>query len=285
MNYQILIPSEQLKDLVQCFWTLESNPYVPIPQDYFLMADSCPEIIFQYNEGFQAYSTQSARIRFQHSINDKFNVGKKVGFFGVRLYPHAVGQLLNIPANDVVNHVFDFSDLFGQEGRDLADQVYSAVKTSERIALVSDYLIKRKSSKKMDPVKYFIDQVISYRGVVDIPTMHQESGLSVKQFERRFKAITGFPPKYFARIVRFQAVKDRYSLSHFSTMTSLAYSSNYYDQSHFNREFKEFSGVHPLQYFRRIDQEKNSFPDYNNDITNTKKQLEFDGYLPCGWFV
>ena len=285
MDYQIFTPPRHLRDLVQCFWTLESNPNVPTPENYFLMADSCPEIIFQYNEGFQAYSAQSARIRFQHSINDKFNVGKKVGFFGVRLYPHAVSQLLNIPANEVVNYVFDFSDLFRQEGKDLADQVYSAVNTPQRIARVSGYLTKRTSCQKMDPVKYFVDQVIGGKGSVDIPTMQHESGLSVKQFERRFKAIAGFPPKYFARIVRFQAVKDQYSLSRFSTMTNLAYSCNYYDQPHFNREFKEFSGVQPLQYFKRADQENNSFPKVDKNLPNAAKQRLFNGYLPCGWFV
>jgi len=280
MDYRIFTPPEQLRDLVQCFWTLESDPDVPTPKDYFLMADSCPEIIFQYNEGFQAYSAQSARIRFQHSISNKFDVGNKVGFFGVRLYPHAVNQLLNMAAHEVVNHVSDFSALFKQDGADLADQIYSAAKTSERIALVSDYLTKRASHQiRMDPIKYFVDKIIGNSGSVDIAAMQQESGLSVKQFERRFKAIAGFPPKYFARIARFQAVKDSYVLSQFSTMTSLAYSCNYYDQSHFNREFKEFSGVQPLRYFKKLDQEE------NNDLPNASQQPRFDGYLPCGWFV
>jgi AraC-like DNA-binding protein len=268
MDYNIFPPPLHLKDLVQCFWTLESDPYGAIPKEYFLMADGFPEIIFQYNDGFPAYSAQSARIRFQHSVTDKFMVGKKVGFFGVRLYPHAANQLLkNITANEVVNRVFDFADLFRQEGDDLADQVFSAVGTPERIAHVSAYLTKNTYCQKTDPLKYFVDQVIKQKGTVDISAMHYESGLSVKQFERRFKSITGFPPKYFARLARFQAVKDSYALGQFTSMTSLAYSSNYYDQSHFNREFKEFSGVQPRKYFKKADHDR------------------FDGYLPCGWFV
>jgi len=155
MDYNIFPPPLHLTDLVQCFWTLESDPNVASPENYFLMADSFPEIIFQYNEGFQAYSAQSARIRFQHSISDKFIVGKKVGFFGVRLYPHAVNQLLNMPANEVVNHVFDFTELFRQEGTDLADQVYSAAGTPERIARVSDYLTKKNILSKGGPVQIF----------------------------------------------------------------------------------------------------------------------------------
>jgi AraC-like DNA-binding protein len=285
MNYQIFTPPDHLRDIVQCFWMLESDENAPVPENYFLMADSCPEIIFQYNEGFQAYSAQSARIRFQHSISDKFIVGRKVGFLGVRLYPHAVNQLLNMPANEVVNHVFDFSDVLRQDGTDLADQVYSAANTHERIAGVSDYLTKKTANKKLDPVKYFVDQVIRGKGPVDISKMQEESGLSVKQFERRFKAIAGFPPKYFARIARFQAVKDSYALGNFQSMTSLAYACNYFDQSHFNREFKEFSGVQPLQYFKRVEQENNSISKLSNGRQNAAKQRQFDGYLPCGWFV
>ncbi|WP_183573700.1 DUF6597 domain-containing transcriptional factor [Mucilaginibacter sp. X5P1] len=285
MDYKIIPPPQHLKGLVQCFWTLDSDSNEPVPKDYFLMADSCPEIIFQYNEGFKNYSPQSARIRFQHSIHGKFDVANKVGFFGVRLFPHAVNQLLNIPANEVVNDVFDFSDLFKREGAELADQVYSAINVQERIARVSFYLTNKASRYKIDPLKYFVDKVLQSAGSVDIQTIQQESGLSVKQFERRFKAIAGFPPKYFARISRFQAVKDRYCLSQFATMTSLAYSCNYYDQSHFNREFKEFSGVQPLRYFKRVDQENNSFQKVDMGISNFVKQSEFDGYLPCGWFV
>jgi AraC-like DNA-binding protein len=271
---------------VQCFWTLESDPNEATPENYFLMVDSFPEIIFQYNGGFQSFSTQSARIRFQHSITDKFIVGKKVGFFGVRLYPHAVNRLLkNMPANEVVNQVFDFTELFRCDGADLADQVFNAEGTTERVALVSTYLTKKSSDPKTDPVKNIIDQVIQRKGIVDISAMHYESGLSVRQFERHFKAITGFPPKYFARISRFQAIKDSFALGQFASMTSLAYSGNYYDQSHFNREFKEFSGVQPLQYFKMAKQESSSFQKVDKCLSKVGNQRSFNGYLPCGWFV
>src|ERR1700753_4065557 len=97
MNYKIFTPPEQLRDIVQCFWTLESDPNIPTPENYFLMADSCPEIIFQYNEGFQAYSAQSARIRFQHSINDKFVVGEESRFFGSEIKPTCCKPITKYP--------------------------------------------------------------------------------------------------------------------------------------------------------------------------------------------
>lgn len=284
MYYKIFSPPPQLKDLVQCFWGLESNAEESVPGDYFLMADSCAEIIFQYNHGFQNYSAQSARMRFQHSIHDKFKVAEKLGFFGVRLYPHAVNQLLGMPANEMANRVFDFCALFKQEGTDLADQVYNSKTMDERIVWVSNFLINKTALYTVDPVNYFVDQIVKNDGWVDISRLQKESRLSVKQFERRFKAIAGFPPKYFARLARFQGIKNKYCSKQFKTMTGLAYSCNYYDQSHFNREFKEFSGVQPLQYFKFRSRENEDTRE-NDRITPGSQPVTFDGYLPCGWFV
>jgi AraC-like DNA-binding protein len=267
MDFELLQPPEHLTGLVQCFWSLESTPGEDTPGEYFLMADSCLEFIFQYGGGFRSYATQSTRVRFQHSVCDKFIVGDKVGFFGVRLYPHAVTQLMAIPAGEMTNLVSDFSTLFKQDGQDLSDRMYHATGTAERVGLITGFLTRGAwIDKKVDPVNRLVREVIASGGQVDISRLWQSSGLSIKQFERRFKAITGFPPKYFARICRFQKAKTNYSAKRTESMTRLAYACNYYDQAHFNREFKEFSGVQPLQYFKLVDKGGET-------------------RLPCGWFV
>ena len=249
------------------------------------MADNCPEIIFQYNEGFQKYGKQSARMRFQHSAYEKFDVGNNVGFFGVRLYPHAINQLLKMPASEGINHVFDFTILFKQDGENLADQVYNAKTTAERVALVSGFLAKKLTPNKPDPLEYLAKQVIEQAGQVDISKIQQQSNLSVKQFERRFKAVAGFTPKYFARIARFQGVRTKYCSGQFESLTGLAYSCNYYDQSHFIREFKEFSGVQPLHYLRFVEKGNTGFSKQPKNIAHLPKTPQFNGYLPCGLFV
>lgn len=68
-----------------------------------------------------------------------------------------------------------------------------------------------------------------------------------KQFERLFNELVGANPKEYARIVRFQ--KSLKLLQHYTEDTNLAqiaYQCGYADQSHFIREFKQFSGYTPL---------------------------------------
>ncbi len=118
--------------------------------------------------------------------------------------------------------------------------MYYSKNTSERVAWVSDFLLKGATNKKTDPIHHLVNQIIECDGQIDLSHLHQKSGLSVKQFERRFKAVAGFAPKYFTRVARFQGAKQKYLSSKIKTLTELRlYCCNYYDQSHFIREFEE----------------------------------------------
>src|SRR5690606_13565448 len=73
--------------------------------------------------------------------------------------------------------------------------------------------------------------------------------LSQRQFERNFKMLTGFSPKYFSRIVRFEkSIINAYCCQPLS-LTELALYSGYFDQAHMIREYREFTGKKPSAYF------------------------------------
>jgi methylphosphotriester-DNA--protein-cysteine methyltransferase len=63
-----------------------------------------------------------------------------------------------------------------------------------------------------------------------------------------FKHFSGFSPKLFSRIIRFQSALNHYGKKE-KKLTEIAYDAGYYDQSHFIQDFKEFSGHSPKEYF------------------------------------
>ena len=92
-----------------------------------------------------------------------------------------------------------------------------------------------------------IRKIIDDRGLVNVRSLAREYFFSDRQFERKFKEFSGFSPKLYARINRFQAAPKQYGSG--KTLTSIAYDCGYYDQSHFINDFKEFSGYNPKVYF------------------------------------
>jgi transcriptional regulator GlxA family with amidase domain len=74
--------------------------------------------------------------------------------------------------------------------------------------------------------------------------------LSPRQFDRRFLAAVGLPPKAFARIILFQAVLAAYRSEDFLQWAQLALQCGFYDQAHLANEFRQFAGVPPTEFFR-----------------------------------
>jgi transcriptional regulator GlxA family with amidase domain len=61
----------------------------------------------------------------------------------------------------------------------------------------------------------------------------------------------GITPKLLARITRFQKALNMLETNSSKSLTTVAYEGGFYDQSHFIRDFKEFTGYNPNTYFAR----------------------------------
>jgi AraC-like DNA-binding protein len=63
-----------------------------------------------------------------------------------------------------------------------------------------------------------------------------------------FSRAVGLTPKTYCRVLRFQHVLRRAGTGGLSSLADLAIASGYSDQPHFNREFRELTGVTPAEY-------------------------------------
>ena len=78
-----------------------------------------------------------------------------------------------------------------------------------------------------------------------------ESGYSRRRFIELFTEQIGFTPKLYLRVLRFQGVLAGVFGAGGVDWSEVAYEHGYADQSHLNREFREFAGLTPTQYLAR----------------------------------
>jgi hypothetical protein len=118
-----------------------------------------------------------------------------------------------------------------------------------RIAILEAYLLKKLAAMKS------IDwRIVNFSQLC--PSTHYGSQLkyyqiSERQFERKFLQSIGFTPSYYKRVLRFENALYRLQHNHYKSLANLAYELGYADQSHFNREFKQFSNLTPLELITR----------------------------------
>lgn len=82
---------------------------------------------------------------------------------------------------------------------------------------------------------------------ISIPELAEMSGLSVRQFERKFKQHLKVPPQQFIVKMRVYAACDDLRRSR-KSIADIATDFGFYDQAAFSHQFKKHMGMTPMQY-------------------------------------
>jgi len=132
----------------------------------------------------------------------------------------------------------------------LEEQLIEAQTNSERIARVENFLIARMA--RVDPDKLVtaaLALIHKSRGNIRMKALAQQLYTSQSPLEKRFRAAVGASPKKFASIVRMKNILREYPRA--GSLTELGYEAGFYDQAHFIKEFKAFTGETPENFFKK----------------------------------
>lgn len=257
MNYFTIEPSPRLARYVRYFWVLEGEATSSQPYVHRSMADGCAELLFHYNGVFDELvgnttttSSFPSGLAGQSQQVRRFTINRNFGIFGVYLYPFTASHLFSVAATELKNQMIDLHSLLGKDASALEERMVLAGTNSDRVKIISDFIESKIAVASCASPGVFetIQHVIATKGTISVEALAQRNFLSTRQFERSFLQFTGFNPKLFSRIVRFQSTLQEYGSSK-KSLTTIAYESGYYDQSHFIQDFKQFSGHNPKEYF------------------------------------
>jgi len=130
------------------------------------------------------------------------------------------------------------------------EQLAEARRHAHRIQSIENFLIACEPNTGSDPlVSAAVSWIEESQAMARIEELARRIGLSQSALERRFRRVVGASPKKFASIVRLRHILHLRSKG--ADFTSIAHAAGYYDQSHFIKDFKRFSGLAPESFFRR----------------------------------
>jgi AraC-like DNA-binding protein len=257
MNYQTFESNQNLSTLVKCYWTLES-PKEENPQRQTIVPDGCIEMIFHYGDLFNQYLENGDSI-----IQPRcFVIGQLTrpleieptgitGVFSVRFHPDGFLPFATLPIKDIENKAVSLEKLFGEIGQEIEHKILNTDSTSERINHIEIFLLSRLTDiQTIDRiVKSTVDTILTANGQFSIDELSKQININRRQLERKFSASIGLSPKQLSKTVRLQATLKMLLNKKFTSLTSLAYEGEYYDQSHFIKDFKEFTCLTPKEFY------------------------------------
>jgi AraC-like DNA-binding protein len=168
----------------------------------------------------------------------------------VNLTPLGAHRLLGLPMHHLANAVIKLDDVLGAEVERLAERLYEAGDWAARFDLLDAALVERlAAARPASPgVAWAWGRLRTTHGAVAVETLAGELGWSRRHLGAQFREQIGLPPKVLARILRFDRVIALLHRSEPERWAEVAYTCGYYDQSHFNRDFRQFAGATPSDF-------------------------------------
>jgi len=256
MRYNEYPPSALLKDYVQCYFTCETDATVTTEDSVY--ASGFVEIMFNLGDGPQKLTngTQASQPRAQlwgQTIQPfTFTSSGKHAMLGVRFYPHTAAYFFDESVDTFNDHVVDYVDVAGREGRELFAQLLEATPLNIKVELLEKFLLARLQRfehrfAKLKLMNAIVDELNNDDFFRNINTVSARYGMTPRYLQKLFLSYSGISPHLFSKITRFQKSLQLITKNELP-LTTVAHQCGYYDQSHFIKDFKNFTGLAPSHF-------------------------------------
>jgi AraC-like DNA-binding protein len=175
--------------------------------------------------------------------------------------PHGLHLISGIPSCEYRGSSFEAADcVFSpQELSQIKDRLLNCKNLDHRYAVMEQFLFGKFRHDLVDIRVDFAIEACHSRDW-DLNKLSDKVCLSPRRFRELFSNQTGFSPAYFKKLIRFYRSSKQINGK---SLTEVALSNGYYDQSHFIKDFKHFSGLTPSTYLQL---KLNSADFYNYDL-------------------
>jgi AraC-like DNA-binding protein len=258
MNFLSYTPQSPLANFVELFWYFEgygqesSRERVLPTGDAQLVISLCdaPLRTYEGEDGEQLLSYRGPLMcgpRSKFSIIDTAPLGSSMG---VQFKPGGAFPFLGASAGELHNQNVPLESLWGKDAAELRYQLLEAKTPRRRFEILEQALLARAFPvmERHPAVSYALQAFQAVPHDQTIAEVTERTGLSSRWLIELFRAQVGLTPKLYCRLRRFQSAVKLISGQPDADLAGLANTCGYFDQAHFNRDFREFAGISPTKY-------------------------------------
>ena len=260
MNYQKFRPCEILHPFVECYFVWESDG--EIIKD--MVVESPPtgfcSIVFNFGDEYFITNKKHEKLRVprqfvsgQSIYSYKLFLNGIISIIGIVFKAAALATLFGLPVYTYTEERIPLSNVFEKHVVDsTVNKLQAANNNNERIRSLEEFVLMfyNKTKPQPDYIDYAANVIVEKNGMLHISDLMKEVFMSRRNFERQFFKKVGLSPKYYSRIRRIGYLLNEIAGIKKVNWLSLFAECEFYDQSHFIKDFIEFTGRTPEQYIK-----------------------------------
>ena len=247
VSYTELPPCKELNAYIRCYWGRE-NPLIQVKNDgapELVIPDTCMDIIYHIDYtnntvtgGFCGINDCSFRAHNSETI------GHMVAIFAIRFYAWSAYAFADDSLKATINGYFDVGTRCEWLYQIIRPKLLELKTLQEKVSFVEKLLLKRLLNLKENKiVDNAIQNILAYKGSLDVSNLARDCFVSTRQLERLFHEYVGITPKKLSNLIRYQFLwRDILYESDFDVLSAV-HKYGYTDQSHLLREFKRYHSM------------------------------------------
>ncbi len=244
-----------LRPLIKYFWV--SDSYGNIDMNHKILPMANIDLILNlsspisYERNGKTSSTPGNI--FFSGLTNKHMMMKQRGrirLIGASFFPAGFYPFFEIPVSEFKNISVGLDQLLGRGASELEERIHEAGSLTGKLKILEAFLLSRldRDACRLDDDGKLIRGFTTT--ALDIGTFCKNFGIHHRTLERRVNRYVGTSPKQFQRLQRFQSALNRLTTMPPRNLTGLAHEFDYYDQTHFIKDFKAFTGTPPSLFLK-----------------------------------
>lgn len=257
MDTLSLSPIPPLKNYIKNIWILNCPNSSKLEK---MIPFGCMDLVYIDRESITYRGQRTKRFK-KHELFLTGQVTQPYDFefqsnttiIGFGFYPHTAHLFTKVSAHQMTDKIFNLSDL------PLLSNTLEEIEKDHSIEnkiIKLQYFILREINKstsndqRQKYLQYMLTEIIHKQGHFEVSKFQKRLNISQRYIQFLFKEYVGISPNLYAKVIRFLNAINNYQ-SDSESLTELSLKLGYYDQSHFIRDFKRFTGLTPRQYFQK----------------------------------
>ncbi|PXX71227.1 AraC family transcriptional regulator [Nocardia tenerifensis] len=175
----------------------------------------------------------------------------RVRLVGVHFKPWGLSPFVGGAAGELRNRWAPVDAVWQRSVDRIREEVGAVASAADALRAVKRELRARLAEsplRGLDMVEHTAGRLARSRGAVSVGALTGAAGVSGTHLATQFKSHVGVTPKHVARIYRFAGLILSVDTQGPVDWAELAHTAGYFDQAHFSREFKDFTGHTPTDY-------------------------------------
>lgn len=186
----------------------------------------------------------------QLTVPTRLTVTRGTSVLIARIYPFANALFFPNSISDFTNDSVDLYGVFSGSANELYDRVMHTHSIYSKVKALDNFFLQQlkkneRCLEKTELIARLCDSIVT-ASAFDIQRLSGSFGLSERYIQKLFEAVVGLSPRVFFNTQRFNRSLDLIRSSNLD-LTSIAYDCGYYDQAHFIKEFRRFTGITPSE--------------------------------------